>query len=335
MKMSVILGVSQMLVGIILKWFNMLHFEKYGQFCAVCIPELLFMTCTFGYMCFLIFLKWTTDYSQGQFQHGVPCYESCSGDPITGKWASEYASDGGCYREPPMIITTLIGMFMSVGAVGQDQTNGWDKCKFYLFESQEGLQTFFLMIALICIPWLFAVQPVLVYKAHEKEVADRQVRGGMAHTSEDSASDGESDEPEDDGFNMGDVIVGQAIHAIEFILGAVSNTASYLRLWALSLAHSQLSEVFWEYIFKGYEIELLGGQYPGLASNSVPFIIVCYALFFCCTIAVLMVMESLSAFLHALRLQWVEFQNKFYSATGYKFHPLDFDDTDMPFDMEN
>jgi V-type H+-transporting ATPase subunit a len=332
MKMSVILGVSQMLVGIILKWFNMLHFEKYGEFCAVCIPELLFMSCTFGYMCFLIFLKWTTDYAQGEHGAGVPCWESCSGDA---SYQDHYASDGGCFRTPPMIITTLIGMFMSVGAVGQDQTNAWDKCKYYLFESQEGVQTFFLIIALVCVPWLFCVEPILVYKHHEKEVAERQAHGGNVHMSEDSASDGDGEDPEEDPFSMGDVIVGQAIHAIEFILGAVSNTASYLRLWALSLAHSQLSEVFWEYIFKGYEIELLGGQYPGLASNNVAFIIVCYAVFFACTIAVLMVMESLSAFLHALRLQWVEFQNKFYHATGYKFSPLDFDDTSLPMDMES
>ena len=92
------------------------------------------------------------------------------------------------------------------------------------------------------------------------------------------------------------------IHTIEFVLGAVSNTASYLRLWALSLAHAQLSSVFWEKMIMQY----------GAETGNAFMMFIGFSIWFASTFAVLLCMDVLECFLHALRLHWVEFQNKFY-----------------------
>jgi len=129
-------------------------------------------------------------------------------------------------------------------------------------------------------------------------------------------------------FDFGELMVHQVLESIEFILGCVSHTASYLRLWALSLAHSELATVFWDKVFLnldpmpfGLQVGLTTHGFAGILINSLMFFIV-FSGWFAATLVVILFMESLSAFLHALRLHWVEFQSKFYRGDGYAFAPL-------------
>nr|KYP58616.1 Vacuolar proton translocating ATPase [Cajanus cajan] len=182
-----------------------------------------------------------------------------------------------------------------------------------LFWGQRPLQIVLLLWAVIAVPWMLFPKPFILKKLHTERFQGRSY--GILNTSEvdleaepDSAREHHHEE-----FNFSEVFVHQMIHAIEFVLGSVSNTASYLRLWALSLAHSELSTVFYE------KVLLLAWGYDNLVIRLIGLTVFAFA-----TAFILLMMESLSAFLHALRLHWVEFQNKFYHGDGYKFKPFSF-----------
>ncbi|GAB2225112.1 hypothetical protein Droror1_Dr00005899 [Drosera rotundifolia] len=266
MKMSILLGVAQMNLGIILSFFNAKFFRNSLNIWYQFIPQMIFLNSLFGYLSILIVIKWCTG-SKADLYH------------------------------------VMIYMFLSpTDDLGENQ----------LFPGQKMVQLVLLGLALIAVPWMLIPKPFLMKKQHEQRHQGQTYI--PLHATEESLLVEANNDPHDhEEFEFSEVFVHQLIHTIEFVLGAVSNTASYLRLWALSLAHSELSSVFFD------KVLLLAWGF-----NNVVILAVGIVVFVCATVGVLLVMETLSAFLHALRLHWVEFQNKFYEGDGYKFFPFSF-----------
>ncbi|XP_019738367.1 V-type proton ATPase 116 kDa subunit a [Hippocampus comes] len=290
MKMSVIIGVIHMSFGVVLSVFNHLHFQQKYDVYLLFLPELLFLLCLFGYLVFMIVYKWLAFSARDSSQ-------------------------------APSILIHFINMFVMQG-----------KDVAPLYSGQTGLQIFLLAIAMLCVPMLLLGKPLFLYWMHRGGKGLRRRRGyeRVRRASEDDSSAAAAyEDDEEEGldemthrdlrpreFDFADVLLHQAIHTIEYCLGCISNTASYLRLWALSLAHAQLSEVLWDMVMRlGLRITTRVG---------VVFLVPVFGVFALLTVSILLVMEGLSAFLHALRLHWVEFQNKFYHGTGVKFVPFDF-----------
>jgi V-type H+-transporting ATPase subunit a len=323
MKMSVILGVIQMSFGIILSLSNHLYFKDKISAIFEFIPRMCFLLSTFGYMIFMIIYKWTVD------------------------WSSRPNS-------PPNLIQTMINMFLKPGSVASENV---------LYEGQAVIQGLLLLVAFLSVPTMLCCKPCIHNHKHKR--AKKSLLAGMNHSdihalpvsySSDekeliSQSPYHSLHSDDEGslfhkkdtninntnsppaaaivisdaahhgedFDFSDELIHNAIHTIEFVLGTVSNTASYLRLWALSLAHAQLAEVFWSKMMLQYGIV---GSMGGLSA------VAGFAIWGAATFAVLLCMDVLECFLHALRLHWVEFQNKFYYADGKAFAPFSFNKED-------
>ncbi|KAG2592737.1 hypothetical protein PVAP13_5NG576400 [Panicum virgatum] len=266
MKMSILMGVAQMNLGIVLSYFDARFHGNALDIRYQFIPQMIFLNSLFGYLALLILIKWCTG-SQADLYH------------------------------------VMIYMFLDpAGDLGENQ----------LFWGQKELQILLLLMALVAVPWMLFPKPFILKKLHKERFQGHTYR--FLGTSEmDPDSEPDSARARHDDFNFGEVFVHQMIHSIEFVLGAVSNTASYLRLWALSLAHSELSTVFYE------KLLLLAWGYDSLIVKSAGLVVFAFA-----TAFILLMMETLSAFLHALRLHWVEFMNKFYHGDGYKFKPFSF-----------
>lgn len=287
MKFAIVIGVAQMLLGLGLKVANSIHFRsKIDLFCEA-LPQMLFMLVTFGYMVFCIVVKWLINWSE---------------------------------FEPPSIISLFINFYEVRDPL------------FSTAETQQSLQRTFMIIAGVCVILMLVPKPLLAYFSSRKIKAFRKLQ---ARTRKLQDSEGEvlfrddfpnelsqlsTLDPEPDTEHekeeLGEMIVHQMIETVEFVLGSISNTASYLRLWALSLAHAQLSKVFLSMIFAN------SLKNPQSILSASLICIIGTAFWFAVTLGIIMGMDLLECFLHALRLHWVEFQNKFFKGDGVPFEPF-------------
>ncbi|TFK34883.1 V-type ATPase, V0 complex, 116kDa subunit family [Crucibulum laeve] len=290
MKMSIVLGVIHMTFALCLQLPNHIRFKRPIDIYANFIPQMIFLQSIFGYLVLCILYKWSIDWTKSP----------------TG---------------PPSLLNMLIAMFLQPGTVDPATQ---------LYRGQGLVQMVLLMLAGICVPWLLITKPYIAWKEMKKIQGQGYV--GLGHgddaprDSSDDALEGEEEgngramaedaDEEHEQHDFGEVVIHQIIHTIEFCLGCISHTASYLRLWALSLAHAQLSEVLWTMTLEKF----IG---PTSIIGWIALVLM-GAFWLSMTIFILCVMEGLSAFLHALRLHWVEANSKHFEGGGYAFAPLSF-----------
>jgi len=358
MKISIVVGVLQMTVGIVLSVTNHFEFKDYKRVIFQFLPEFVFFQSIFGYLVFTIIYKWAVDWNdQADPQvapslltmlidmfmsptsdievplYGHKCFTDCG---AAASARDDWTIEGRGYCDTALVAAacpvTCGAQAMEPGVVF-DTLHGFDdngvQTKICFSPLQSTIQFWLLIAAFVAVPFLlFPIPFIELAEANAKRKSykdlddEKESHGGGGGGSGGGGDDGE--------FSFGDAFIHQAIHTIEFVLGSISNTASYLRLWALSLAHSQLAELFKEMILIDagvvleVEDEATGKPVPLLGAYQFIMTFFCFGAFAVISFVVLMVMENLSSFLHALRLQWVEFQNKFFYGDGQKYAPLDF-----------
>lgn len=312
MKFSVIVGVLQMTFGILLKGLNDTYQCNCVNFIFEFIPQLIFMVIIFGYMIFMIYYKWCIDWSQN-------------------------------VEKAPSLITIMINMVIKQGKV---DTPLWSNNLI----DQVRLNQIIMIIALSLIPIMLFPKPIINFLKNKSKRGYKK-NEGLIQNEEGNQGIGEENKYSNDmnclsssividpnsqfshlfdlernkiikkrnQENFIELFIHQLIYTIEFCLSTVSNTASYLRLWALSLAHAELSKVFIESTF-------LEPVQKGDLGFGLTFVVVFidFFIFANATLFVLIFMDSMECGLHTLRLHWVEFQNKFYRAEGYEFKPFCF-----------
>ena len=216
MKISIIFGIIHMIFGVCVGFFNHRYFKNRLAIICEFIPQMIFLIFLFFYMTLLMFIKWNK-------------YSAVADDPKLLP---------GC---APSVLITFINMVLFKAPADLEGAT----CSSFMFAGQRGIQQMLVILALLCVPWMLLAKPLMIMKGR-KESANQPI----IHTNETDDAEGQMNHNQvaapsgthgghDDNEEMSEIFIHQGIHTIEYVLGSVSHTASYLRLWALSLAHAR------------------------------------------------------------------------------------------------
>jgi len=135
MKISVIIAVMHMTMGICVKGLNALYFNNKIVFYFEVVTGLIILNCLFGWMDILIIIKW--------FYQMNP-----------------YSTDPAMQtriNQAPSIITIMINNFLAQGK--QPFITQTGSIDVYMFPAQRGLSEFCVVMVLICVPIMLFVKP--------------------------------------------------------------------------------------------------------------------------------------------------------------------------------
>ncbi|KAI9000168.1 V-type ATPase, V0 complex, 116kDa subunit family [Hyaloraphidium curvatum] len=355
MKQAILLGVIHMSFGTCLQVANHIKFKNWVSIVFEFIPQILFFWLIFGYLGFMIVYKWCTDW----YSQGLPPPNLLN--TLIYMFLSPGRVDEPLYAQGTKLQSTLQVAFLIIALVSvpimllpkpfilkaqhdrkvkaAKAAGGAAHAPVSIEDGNGAVAEAAQDVDAVtqAHPTVDAAAPPLneVVVNGESSTKDALAKAEPPRLSKDltgvkaAPTDTELMENSEtalvqahhedhvDHFDFGEVMIYQVIHTIEYCLGCVSNTASYLRLWALSLAHAQLSEVLYN-----MTLQTMFKLDPGFLQ--VIAIFGGFVAWFTLTIGILLIMEGLSAFLHALRLHWVEFNNKFYEGSGREFIPFAF-----------
>jgi len=113
MKMAVILGVSHMMMGIIVKGLNVIHHKQWMVFGTEVVTGVLILGGLFGWMDFIIFAKWFFKYYAYNYVLGTQLNDGTI--TATQDLCWEFEKQYNNVANSPSVYTILINNFLGGG----------------------------------------------------------------------------------------------------------------------------------------------------------------------------------------------------------------------------